>query len=98
MAHRAAILRTGRVVDVVAVGVLADRVSRTIELRFAGVVPTAEIAGLSGVTDVEVEGNVLCCRVSGSVDAVIKAAARHTVDAITSREPDLEDLFMELVR
>jgi ABC-2 type transport system ATP-binding protein len=98
VAHRAAVLRAGRVVDVVEVGVLATKVSRAIELRFADGVPATEIAALPGVTDVEVEGRVLRCRVAGSVDAVLKAAATHTVEAITSHEPDLEDLFMELVR
>ncbi len=100
MAHRAAILRAGRVVDVVGVGVLADRISRTIELRFSVPVPIAELSAIPGVSDLEVEaaGTVVRCRVSGSVDALLKAAARHTVESITSREPDLEDLFMELVR
>ena len=98
VAHRAAVLRSGRVVDVVAVGVLADRVSRMIELRFAAPVPISELTAIPGVSDVVVEGTVVRCRVAGSVDALLKAVARHTVESITSREPDLEDLFMELVR
>ena len=33
---------------------------------------------------------------AGSADALVKAAARFEVDAITSREPDLEEIFLDL--
>ena len=49
------------------------------------------------VLDATLDGSTMRCRVTGGVDAVIKAASRHTVLGITSHEPSLEDLFLELV-
>jgi hypothetical protein len=34
---------------------------------------------------------------SGSADAAIKRAARYPLTTLASREPDLEDIFLELV-
>lgn len=38
-------------------------------------------------------GCVLTCRVDGSPDALVKAAARHTVTRLHADEQDLEELF-----
>ena len=45
---------------------------------------------------VSIDGSVLRCRLDGPADALVKAAAAHTVVSITSEEPDLEDVFLEL--
>ncbi len=47
-----------------------------------------------GVRDIVVQDNLLTCTVIGSLDALVKAAARFEVANIISREPSLEDIFM----
>ncbi len=44
--------------------------------------------------EVAADGRVLTCKVTGSVDAVIKAAARHTVLNVTAESSSLEEIFM----
>jgi ABC-2 type transport system ATP-binding protein len=51
-----------------------------------------------GVSDLEIHGDVVRCTVHGPVDALIKAAARYQVVDVQSRQPGLEELFLELYR
>ena len=97
VAHRAGVMRAGRMVSVLTIGELVGHATQVIEIRFADPPDPTEFAGIDGVLDTTLEGATLRCRVTGGVDAVIKAAARHTVLGITSHEPSLEDLFLELV-
>ena len=38
--------------------------------------------------------SVVRCAITGTVDAVIKAAAKHEVVNVISHEPDLEEVFL----
>ena len=93
VADRVGIIREGRLVALETVHDLRARAVRSVEITFAGPVSTADFDHLPGVTDVSVRDDVLRCRVEGSPDALVKAAARHTVLALLSEEPDLEELF-----
>ncbi len=91
---RVAIIREGRLIAVEDVGGLKERAVREIELRFAGPVPAGAFAGLANVHDLEIHGDALHCTVSGSIDALVKAAARFEVIDMESHEPSLEDIFL----
>jgi ABC-2 type transport system ATP-binding protein len=91
---RIGIVRGGRLVVVEAVEVLKERAHRTLEFTFATPVSAEAFSGLPGVEDVVVDGVSLRCTVTGSVDAVIKAAARFEVVAVLSEEPNLEEVFL----
>jgi ABC-2 type transport system ATP-binding protein len=91
LCDHAAIIRDGRLEDI---GELQTRSVRTIELHFAGAAPADAFANLPGVEDVQANGDAVRLRVSGSVDPVIKAAARFEVVDIESHEPSLEDVFL----
>jgi ABC-2 type transport system ATP-binding protein len=67
---------------------------RRVELHFDAPVPAEEFAGLPGVRDLRVTGAALSCTIDGRPDALIKAAARHTVVHLVSAEPDLEEIFL----
>jgi len=92
-ADRIGVVRDGRLVAVEQVEELRERAVRRVEIHFAEPVPPSEFTGLPGVSDVAVTGDVLHCRLSGRADALVKAAARHTVVSLLSEEPDLEELF-----
>ena len=92
-ADRVGIIREGRLVTVEQVEELRERAVRHVEIHFESPVDVAEFAGLPGVSDLRVDGALLRCRLSGRADALIKAAAAHTVVSLLSEEPDLEELF-----
>lgn len=98
VADRVAIIREGRLVTVGGVAELRERAVRRVEITFAGPVPEAQFASLPGVSALTVEGAVLRCLIAGSPDALVKAAARHTVTGLICEEPDLEELFMDYYR
>jgi ABC-2 type transport system ATP-binding protein len=97
-ADRVGIVREGRIVAVERVEDLRERAVRRVEIHFAAPVPPSEFATLPGVGDVAVTGTVLHCRLGGRADALVKAAARHTVISLLSEEPDLEELFFTYYR
>lgn len=93
-ADRVAILREGRLVAVERMQSLRERAGRPTEIRFASPVALESFGDVPGIRDLVVEGTVLSCVIEGSADALIKRAAQFTVEAVTSRPPDLEDVFM----
>jgi ABC-2 type transport system ATP-binding protein len=94
LCDRAAIVREGRLVAIEDIGDLRTKAVRTMELHFAGPAPTGAFERLPGVQDASSAGDLLRLRVSGSVDPVIKAAARYEVVDLQSHEPSLEDVFL----
>ena len=92
--HRLAILREGRLVVVDSLENLRKVAVQRLEIAFAESVSASEFQALPGVTDVSTEGQTLTVSFEGSADAVVKAAARHTVEAMRPREDDLEDIFL----
>ena len=91
---RVGIVRDGTLVAVEHVGALKARALRRLEIHFATPVPAEAFAGLPGVRDVTVEDSAVRCEVTGTVDAVIKAAAQFEVVNVVSHEPSLEEVFL----
>ncbi|SCL16798.1 ABC-2 type transport system ATP-binding protein [Micromonospora nigra] len=92
-ADRVGIIRDGRLVTVARVEDLRERAVRQVEIHFADPVDGAQFAALPGVSEVSVVGTTLRCRLDGRADALVKAAAAHTVVGLLSAEPDLEQIF-----
>jgi ABC-2 type transport system ATP-binding protein len=91
---RVGIIRQGELVMVERVDTLKARAVRHLELHFAKPVPREAFTSLAGVRDITVEDAVVRCAVTGTVDAVIKAAAQYEVVNVISHEPDLEEIFL----
>ncbi|PZG10437.1 ABC transporter ATP-binding protein [Nonomuraea aridisoli] len=94
VSDRVGIVRDGRLVAVEDVAALREKAVRRIELHFDAPVPAADFQGLPGVRDLRVEGAGVRCTIDGRPDALVKAAARHTVVHLVSAEPDLEEIFL----
>jgi ABC-2 type transport system ATP-binding protein len=94
IADRVGIIREGQLVLEEEVATLKAKALRQLEMHFSEPVPAETFLGLPGVRDVRAEKGVVHCSVEGSVDALIKAAARFEVINITSHEPDLEEIFL----
>ena len=91
---RVGFVREGRLVAVEDVAALGAKAVHHVEIEFAGAAPRDEFAALPEVGELAVTGNRLAFTAAGKLDGVVKAAARHEVVALTSHEPDLEDLFL----
>ena len=101
---RVAFVREGELVAVEDVAALTGRAVREVEVTFATPVSPSAFEGVDGVTNVTANGTgpgpsaagaqTLRLTVSGSLDAIVKMLARYEVVTMTSREPDLEDLFL----
>ncbi|MFZ4585358.1 MAG: ABC transporter ATP-binding protein [Acidimicrobiia bacterium] len=98
IADRVAILRAGKLVVVEDVDSIRAKALRRVEISFAGPAPDAEFASLPGVISSEVIGDRVNLEVQGELDPVVKAAARHHVVDIDSREADLDEVFLAYYR
>lgn len=98
IADRVGIIREGRLVLDEDVATLKARALRQLEIHFGEPVSLDDFRGVAGVREMSVEGNELKCTVAGSVDELIKAAARFEVLNVSSQEPDLEDIFLDYYR
>ena len=94
IADRVGIIREGRLVLEEEVATLKAKALRQSEIHFAEPVPKEAFRGLPGVRDVRVENSVVYCTIEGSIDTLIKVAAKFEVTNITSQEPDLEEIFL----
>lgn len=91
---RVGIIREGKLVAVETVEALKSRAVRRLDIHFARAVPEESFSAIPGVRDVVVRDSVLTCTVIGSLDALVKAAARFEVVNIVSHEPSLEEVFL----
>ena len=102
MCDRVAFIRDARLVAVERVADLVGRAVREVEAVIAGdagVEPFAALPGVSAarVTPIAIAGRActsLELTAAGSIDALVKALAGYDVVSLTSREPDLEDVYM----
>ena len=98
VADRVAILRAGRLVFVDTLDRLRAVAVRRWELEFARPPVVDEFRALGGVREAQVAGARLHIAFEGPADAVVKAAARHEVIDVRTREQDLEEIFLRYYR
>ena len=95
ISDRVGIIREGALVTVDDIENLKRKALRRLEVHFAAPVPREAFEGIAGVKDLAVDGNTLRCAVAGSVDGLIKAAARFEVLNLVSPEVSLEEIFID---
>jgi len=94
---RVAFIREGELIAVEDVAELTGKAIREIEVVFAEPVPPSAFEGVPGVTSVvadRTDATSLRITVTGSLDAAVKKLGEYPVLDLTSRLPDLEDVFM----
>lgn len=64
----------------------------SIDVEFDGTPP--DLAGVPGVTHVDVNGERVRCQVTGSIEPLLRVMASAGVRHLISREPSLEELFL----
>ena len=93
---RVGIIREGRLISVERVADLIEQSYRRVRIEFADAVDPREFASLDGVEAVERDGRVITFTVAGSLDAVVKHAARHHVADLEVEHPSLEEIFIAM--
>jgi ABC-2 type transport system ATP-binding protein len=94
LCDRVGIIREGRLLAVESIASLKERALRRLEIDFGSEIPLEAFANLPGVRDLTVDGEILRCTVMGSLDALVKTAARFEVRNVRSVETSLEEIFL----
>ncbi len=95
-ADRVAVLRAGRIVAQGTVDELRGRARQRIEVWFAEDVDAAATRSIPGLQDPVLDGRRLAATLSGPIDPVVAALARHRLASLVVEEPNLEDAFLDL--
>jgi ABC-2 type transport system ATP-binding protein len=94
LCNRVGIIREGRLLAVETIAALKERALRRLEIDFGGPIQADAFSDLPGVRDITVHDSTLRCTVMGSLDALIKTAARFEVRNLRTIETSLEEIFM----
>ncbi len=91
---RVGFIRRGRIVEVEEVEALRQRRVQRLSVTFADAAPQSVLTSLAGVRLLDSTDHTVRMEVTGDVDPVIKAIARHHVVSLESEYPSLEEVFM----
>lgn len=95
LASRVAIIRHGRIVEVVEPRHLLSITTRRVRVRFIEPVDSGALAQLAGVSLLsQDDGLSVTLQVEGSMDGLIKALAALPVADLQTEHPSLEELFL----
>jgi ABC-2 type transport system ATP-binding protein len=96
IADRVGIVKQSRLIEVDTVEAFKAKAHRSVTIQFAMPVPSSLFSELESVTTVETrnDGSVLSLTVRGSMDTVVKEAAKHDVLSMSTRSGELEDVFL----
>ena len=92
LCDRVGILREGELIDMGTLTQMRHLSALSVEATFADSVP--DLSRVPGVSAVSVEGRVVRCQVSGSIEPLLQVLAASGVRQLLSREPSLEELFL----
>lgn len=94
LCDRVGILRAGKLVELGTLEEMRHLSALTVEAIFNG--PPPKVDGIKGVSNVKVTGHQLVCQVQGPIDQLLSALAAARPKSLLSREPSLEELFLNL--
>jgi len=99
VADRVGIIRHGRLIAVEAVDDLRSKAIRRVDLVFDRAVDGTSFASVPGVRDIEVDNHHITFSFDGRMDQLLAVATDgHTLLDITTREADLEEIFLTYYR
>jgi ABC-2 type transport system ATP-binding protein len=91
---RIGLIREGRMVRIGSLAELRAVKVHRVEASLDETVTEGLLAGLPGVTDVEVRGDKVSCAVQGSIGPLLARLLEHSVIELDSRELSLEEVFL----
>jgi len=95
VADRAAIIREGKIVEVVETALLLNRSMRQVRIRFQQPTEAAALFNLPGVELLnQDDGLSVLLQVEGEMDALIKTLAQYPVSDFETERTSLEEIFL----
>lgn len=94
LCDRIGLIHTGRLLRIGTMEELRSVRSHRIEAIFRGQLDLNELKMIEGVTDAQIEKNLLSCTVHGSIGPTLKWLAKGDVLELDSRELSLEEVFL----
>ena len=91
---RVGIIRSGRIVAVEDVDELKKRSVRQVEVEFVRPVARDALASIDGLEIINMTENRAICRITGTMDPLIKRLGRYEILDISSQNPGLEEIFL----
>lgn len=91
---RVGILNSGRLQAVEVVSALGHADFEYVTIRFRDPVNVSVLAGLSGITNVQVDGHTLRLRLKGDYNPLLVALRDQYIVDIDTEEPSLEEIFL----
>jgi ABC-2 type transport system ATP-binding protein len=91
---RVAIVRGGKLVALETTESLLEKRRKRVTMTFTEPVEAELFARLPGVSEVRVQGATVSLRLGDGIDAVVKAAAHHTLVDMSVVHPSLDEIFM----
>jgi ABC-2 type transport system ATP-binding protein len=91
---RVGILRDGVLQTVARIGELTEVDFRWVTLRFREPALTSRLSGLTGISDVSVNGRTVKLRLVGDFDPLLRAFADQYIEDVRVQEPTLEETFL----
>jgi ABC-2 type transport system ATP-binding protein len=95
---RVGIVRNGKLIAVERMADLLGKARRKVTVRASDSSGLAELRGLDGVSDFQVDGDRVIFQAAGDIDAVIKALAGHHILDLEAVHPSLEQVFLGYYR
>ena len=95
VADRAAIIREGKIVEVVETASLLNRSMRRVRIRFQQTTDADELFTLPGVELLaQDDGRSVLLQVEGEMDALIKTLAQYPISDFETERTSLEEIFL----
>jgi ABC-2 type transport system ATP-binding protein len=94
LCDRVAIIKEGRIINVEKISSLVDNTYKKFKLEAAAKIDKAILAGLEGVSGLEVSGNTASFLYRGQVNRITKLLAGLDLTNLLVEEPDLEEVFL----
>jgi len=91
---RVAIVRSGRLAALETTQTLLEKRRKRVTLEFSEPVDASLFARLPGVSDVCSRGTTVSLRLHDGIDAVVKAAAQHSLLDLSIEHPTLDEVFL----
>ena len=98
VADRVGIIRNGRLIALESVADLRSKAIRSVELEFTSPVHKTVFESVPGIRDISIRENRVAISYEGKMDLLLKAVSEYDVVDITTREADLEEIFLTYYR
>ena len=98
VADRVGIIRNGRLIALESVTDLRSKAIRSVELEFGSPVPESVFKSVPGVREISIRENRVTLSYDGKMDLLLKTINKYDVVDITTREADLEEIFLTYYR